>query len=110
MSKSDDEFEDIVAGFNENTENTEGPEFDNLWDVVDHFSKEMFPGNIPLNGLIIVVSVDDKGRKVFRYQTSPSIAEWDVLGMLEAVKMRIQADNVLESYDLADDEGEDYDD
>ena len=111
MSKSDDEFDDIVASFNKKPEGAEeNLEFDNLWEAVEHHSKEMFPGNIPTTGLVIVVSVDDKGRKIFRYQTSPGVAEWDILGMIESVKMRIQADNVIDNYDFAEDEGEEFDD
>jgi len=108
----DDEFDKLSASFNEDNEGeSETPEFETLVEVVEHYWKNFYPGSIPTQVMIIAEAAYPQGRVLRHFSEA---TEWATLGMMECVKMQIQAANVDEalggfSVSLDDDEEEEDD-
>lgn len=101
-----DEFDNIVSGMNPEKD---GQGYNNMWEVIEDHYPEIYPGSILVKGVLITEAVDQSGRKVLRYLTGPNTAQWDVLGLLESVKMKLQADEVVMLDDIMYEDGEEDD-
>ena len=113
MAKDSDDFESIVGNFDSGSEEVEATSLDceNPLDIVAHHWKDFHPSNIYIKGILIVESAMEDGR-VLRRITTPGMAEWEALGMLESVKQQIIAEGVVEALmdtDLGDDDDGDDD-
>jgi len=86
----DQEFKAITSQ-TEVSDEVAPPEFENMMDVVAHYWPLFYPGSIYVKGLLISECVWPYGRNLKHISDG---AEWDVLGMMESVKMSIQAENV----------------
>lgn len=103
-----DEFDDIINGMNDDDTDTEA-DFETLMEVVSHFWKDFYPGNVFVKGMLIVESVTPDGRTL-RYQTSYPISTWEVLGMVETVKQQLQAQETLDAMTISVGDDEDDED
>lgn len=105
----DDEFEKITS----NTETAEGSsgslEFESMMEVLEHYWSLFYPGSIFTKGIIIAEAVYPQGKVLRHFSES---TEWDTLGMLECMKMQIQASNVDEvlNFSVSPNDDEDSED
>lgn len=117
----------------ENAESLEGPEADafdelikhqpvekddtaeiaTLWEGFEHVWKQFNKG-VLVKGILLVESVDERG-KVLRWQTSPDMTPWDMMGMFTQAMYDLQADSIGDSIaqsliGASDDDDDDDDD
>lgn len=112
MSENDG-FDDIVKGSDDDDLNA--PAFESIMDVIAHFWKDFYPGNIFVKGMITVESVTPEGRAM-TLETSSPITDWELLGMAEWASARVKADintsawlETMESIPDDDKDGDDDD-
>lgn len=86
----------------------ESVEISTLWEGVGYLWPQMHEG-VLVKGIVLTESIDSDG-KVFRWQHSPDMAPWDVLGMLHQAISDIQSDNLIQHLVGDDDETSDDDD
>lgn len=101
-----DEFDAIINNQPE-PEGESNEELENIWQSVEKSWKDFYPGYL-VKGLLLAEYVDEEGGRVMRFISSPGMAPWEMLGMLESAKLDAQnislSCNVL-AYD--DDEDDD---
>lgn len=103
-----DEFDDIVSGFNDGDE--EPMDFTTQWDLIEDTHSKVFPGHLLIRGFIITESVDPRGIKVLRCQSSDGMQDWDIIGMLKYAIHRIEISSIADDYEFEDEDGEDFND
>lgn len=107
-----DEFDGIVAANEGDDGAAEEVEFTSLIEVVEFYWKKFYPGSLPTQVMIIAEAAYPQGQVLRSF--SEGLTEWAMLGMMECVKMQIQATNVDEVLNSVafsqDDEGDEEDD
>lgn len=87
-----DEFEELIK-------NQPGPAtaatISTLWEGVEHIWPQLHEG-VLVKGIILAEYVDKRG-KVLRWQTSPEMTPWDMMGMLHQAILDLESDSVGDS-------------
>lgn len=94
----DDDFREIVSNFDEGEDDLE-LEFHTIWEVLEHYWQQIFPGSVFVKGFLVTESVDEDGRNL-KYTTSADTSEWDAIGMMRYVQMRAQAQTVYDVIEM----------
>lgn len=94
-----------------NDENYEAPTFENMWEVIQSYVGQFYPG-ILVNGLLTMefATASEMGpSRTLRTVTNPDLAVWTAKGLLHDVLDQMQADEILSHFLVNDDEGDDDD-
>lgn len=101
---SDDGFDEIIAGQPDGEDDDQ--ELTNIWEALSHVWPHFYPGYL-VKGVILAEYVDEEGDKVMRFITSPDVAPWELLGLLESARLdarSISADSTVSDPLAGDDE------
>lgn len=83
----DSEFEDIINSQDKNS----GPdEIKTIWQAIEK-SWPQFHEGVLVKGLVIVEFVDKRGR-IMKWQTSPDLSQWDMLGLLRSATLDVESE------------------
>lgn len=88
---SADDFEELVR----NQPEGEPVGATNLWEAIEQIWSQLHEG-VLVKGIFIAEYVDGRG-KVLRWQTSPDMAPWEMLGMLHQAILDVSSDSVGDS-------------
>lgn len=107
-SSDDEAFAELIKNQPE-----DAPEVENLWQGLEVMWRQFNEG-VLVKGIILTEYIDDRG-KVLKWQTSPDMAPWDMLGLLSQAIADLNADTMADSIvqsiigNSDDDEDEDED-
>lgn len=111
-NESDDAaFEELINNLPETT--SDGPvELNSVWEGYEYIWKKFNPSTVLVKGIVFTEYFDDEGKRAFRWHTSPDMAPWEALGMLQQAIMDVQAETVAQSFVdiLTDSQDEDEED
>ncbi len=104
-------FEELIQNLPETTE-TDGPvELSNLWEGYEYIWKKFNPATVLVKGIVFTEYVNDEGDRSFRWQTSPGLAPWEAMGMLQQAILDVQSDNLAQAFvDIISESSEDDED
>lgn len=86
MSDKDD-FDAIVNNQPQPGEPDEGEQLTHIWEAIESLWPHFYDG-ILIKGVIVAEYIDARdGGRVLRFISSPDMAPWDTLGMLESARM-----------------------
>jgi len=86
-----DDFDELVK----NQPQSAKVQAENIWDAIEQLWPQLHEG-VLVKGIFIAEYVDTRG-KVLRWQTSPDMAPWEMLGMLHQAVLDVSSDSVGDS-------------
>lgn len=86
-----DDFDELVRNQPQTTEVSAS----NLWEAIEQIWPQLHEG-VLVKGIFLAEYVDGRG-KVLRWQTSPDMAPWEMLGMLHQAILDVSSDSVGDS-------------
>lgn len=104
-------FEELVSSISEDDSDAGPVELTTVWEGYEYIWKKFNPSTVLTKGIVFTEYIDDDGKRAFRWHTSPDMAPWEALGMLQQAIMDVQAETVAQSFvdilsDSADDDDE----
>lgn len=72
------------------------PEIETMWDGIQVLWKALNQEGVLVKGILLLEYVDHRG-KVLKWETSPDMAPWDMMGMFTQALTDIQSDSLAES-------------
>jgi hypothetical protein len=104
-------FEELIQNLPETSEEDGPVELSNLWEGYEYIWKRFNPGTVVVKGIVFTEYVNDEGERSFRWQTSPGLAPWEAMGMLQQALLDVQSDNLAQAFvDILSDSAEDDED
>lgn len=101
-----DEFDDIINNQPSASADDDG-ELTHIWEAVEHLWPHFYDGML-IKGVLIAEYIDpEDGGRVLRFISSPDMAPWDTLGMLESARMDARDLSHHSTVMLDDDDEED---
>jgi hypothetical protein len=107
-SSDDDAFAELVKNQPE-----DAPDVETLWEGLEVIWKQFNEG-VLVKGIILTEYIDGRG-KVLKWQTSPDLAPWEMIGLLSQALIDLQSDSIADTIvqgivgGAEDDEDEDED-
>lgn len=92
-SDDNDAFDELIKN---QPDNDDTPDIETLWDGIKALWKAMGNEGILVKGIVLVEYVDHRG-KVLKWETTPDMAPWDMLGMFHQAVNDLNADSLAES-------------
>lgn len=90
-SNDDDAFQELIAHQPE-----DDPTIETMWDGIQVLWKAMGQEGVLVKGILLLEYVDARG-KVLKWESSPDLAPWEMLGMLSQAVNDLNADSLAES-------------
>ncbi|MCA1841244.1 MAG: hypothetical protein ABR585_12875 [Gemmatimonadaceae bacterium] len=90
-SSDDDAFEELIKHQPE-----DDPDIETMWDGIKVLWKALGQEGILVKGILLLEYVDHRG-KVLKWESSPDLAPWDILGMLHQAVADLNADTMADS-------------
>lgn len=88
---------DDDAAFDELVKNQpeDSPEVETLWEGLEVLWREFNEG-VLVKGILLTEYIDGRG-KVLKWQTSPDMAPWDMMGLLHQALIDLQSDSIADT-------------
>lgn len=84
-------FEELI-----NNQPEDDPSIETMWDGIQVLWKAMGQEGVLVKGILLLEYVDHRG-KVLKWETSPDMAPWDMLGMFHQAVNDLNADSLADS-------------
>lgn len=90
-SGEDDAFNELIKNQPE-----DDPSIETMWDGIQVLWKAMGQEGILVKGILLLEYVDTRG-KVLKWESSPDMTPWDMLGMFHQAVNDLNADSLADS-------------